>query len=453
MKLKWFRSCVLLIGATFLILFGMFACNNPNAETTEVEKVELTFYVEGGVGNLTAKIKDATNNLSASPAKIEKGATVVFTVVPADDYKVKSWKINNTVVQGQTENTYTITNIDKNIDVKVELKIKKKLLEKVDFDNISVTSKAKTGNKRQDIKFNVAYPKFELHDTKKYIDAIISRPDGKEFPVGTKFRIKYEYMSKDGASGTPLLSNVYTVVAGTKEIFGSQAFIDPLKHTELNATHIECKEVYTIGIELPKEQVEDIEIEVVSALFSTESAENAESVLGKTKITIKGIKKLESVTFKDVKVEDTGTEKAVRKASFKVEYPLDFDGETGEFIDAILSLKDGKPFPKGTKIALKYKFNNDVELPMFPYEYTILDDKTEKIYVQRKLFAPMEGKHPPLDAIFATEDYSFTITLPEEATDDVYEINVEYALFATNEAQDIKKSLGKVKFEIKGFGK
>ncbi|MGP1438587.1 MAG: hypothetical protein ACTTKH_05900 [Treponema sp.] len=389
------------------------------------------------------------NNTLAKGSKVEKGKSITFTISDLKDgYTVKEWKNGSNKIAEKVNDVTVVANTDVNVVVELE-----KILGKVNFDAPIVISKPKTGNKIQDVKLNVTYPNFELFMQKKYIDAIITRADGKDFPVGAKFRIKYEYTSKDGVTGQPILSSSYTVASGTKRIFASQLFKNSLKHTELNASHIECKEKYTISLELPKEQLKDIEIDVVSALFATENAEESESILGKINFTIKGVKKIESVTFRDLKVENTGSEKAVRKVSFNVEYPSDFNGETGEFIDSILSLKDDKPFPNGTQISMKYVFNRDITFPLLPYTYTIPNENTKKIYVQRKLLSAMEGKHPQLDSIFAHERYEFTITLPEEAKNDVYEVNVECALFNTGDAEDIKQSLGKTKFEIKGYGK
>ena len=458
-----FRSGVssLLIGATFLMLLGMFSCNTANngdetGKQKDKKKSEITLnfsHTPAEGGTLEAKIGQTSKN---NGVKIEKNAStiVTFTAEAKQGYKIGKW---TGVIEGENEGKKTATaNAGANINVTVTFikENEKKDIESVSFDIPVVTSTPKTGNKDQKVVFNVTHKEFDVPTPAKYIDAVITRVDGKDFPENAKIKIKYELTLKGQTTALSAIeSNDYTVPANKKTIYGSEIFSGSVKHTQLNANHVGCKEKYTITIKLPMDETKDIEVKNVSALFTSETATDFEKSLGETTFTIKGIKKLESVTFTDVNVEDNGTEMAIRKASFKVEYPTEFDGETGEFIDAILTLKDDKPFPNGTKISLQCTINKDVTLPPIPYTYTISDENTKKIFVQRKLFGPVEGKHPPLDTLFSTEEYKFTITLPEAAKDDVYEVNVEYALFATNDAEDVKKSLGKTGFKIKGYGK
>ena len=94
-----FRSGVrsLIMGTTFLMLLGMFSCQNsrstkPDDNNGKKEKIEITYSVVGENGTLTARLQGATGDLAPSPVKVEKDSTVVFTAKPNKGFKVKSWK-------------------------------------------------------------------------------------------------------------------------------------------------------------------------------------------------------------------------------------------------------------------------------------------------------------------------------------------------------------------------
>lgn len=96
---------------------------------TQPETVALTYNVKEGStehGTLTAKIKDATENLSAGTANVTKGAMVVFTAEPKTDtsgggkeYKVDKWYVGGNVVSDQDGNTTFEKKIDEAVTVEV----------------------------------------------------------------------------------------------------------------------------------------------------------------------------------------------------------------------------------------------------------------------------------------------------------------------------------------------
>ena len=68
----------------------------------------ITFSVDGANGTLKAKA-DGVSETATSPITVEEGKTVTFTAEPSANYKVKEWKVGDTVVTGNTSNTYTHT--------------------------------------------------------------------------------------------------------------------------------------------------------------------------------------------------------------------------------------------------------------------------------------------------------------------------------------------------------
>ena len=116
---------IVLVLAVLLVLVS--ACKNPflkkmlveeeKGESSAVPKHTVTFSVEGTGGTLKAKA-DGVEETAKSPITVEQGKTVTFTAEPAAPYVVKEWKVDGTVVTGNTSNTYTHT-VTAAVDVKV----------------------------------------------------------------------------------------------------------------------------------------------------------------------------------------------------------------------------------------------------------------------------------------------------------------------------------------------
>ena len=110
-----------------VLLLSVSACKNPflkkmlveeeKGESSAVPKHTVTFSVEGGHGTLKVKA-DGIEKTAKSPITVEQGKTVTFTAEPAAPYVVKEWKVDGTVVTGNTENSYIHT-VTKAVDVKV----------------------------------------------------------------------------------------------------------------------------------------------------------------------------------------------------------------------------------------------------------------------------------------------------------------------------------------------
>ena len=124
MKKQKSRILVLILA---VVLVSVSACKNPflkkmlveegKGESSAVPKHTVTFSVEGGHGTLKAKA-DGVEETAKSPISIEQGKKVTFTAEPAAGYMIKEWKVDGTVVTGNTENSYIHT-VTKAIDVKV----------------------------------------------------------------------------------------------------------------------------------------------------------------------------------------------------------------------------------------------------------------------------------------------------------------------------------------------
>ncbi|MGP1415809.1 MAG: InlB B-repeat-containing protein [Treponema sp.] len=85
----------------------------------EIPKHAITFSVDSTTPNGTLKAKaDGIDETSTSPITVEEGKTVTFTAEPSANYKVKEWKVGDTVVTGNKTNTYTHT-VKKAVTVKV----------------------------------------------------------------------------------------------------------------------------------------------------------------------------------------------------------------------------------------------------------------------------------------------------------------------------------------------
>ena len=85
--------------------------------STPLPKHKITFSVDGANGTLKAKA-DGIDETSTSPITVEEGKTVTFTAEPSTNYKVKEWKVSDTVVTGNKTNTYAHT-VTKAVTVKV----------------------------------------------------------------------------------------------------------------------------------------------------------------------------------------------------------------------------------------------------------------------------------------------------------------------------------------------
>ena len=83
----------------------------------EIPKHAINFSVEGGNGTLKAKA-DGVDETSNSPINVEEDKIVTFTAEPSTNYRVKEWKVGDTVVTGNKTNTYTHT-VKKAVTVKV----------------------------------------------------------------------------------------------------------------------------------------------------------------------------------------------------------------------------------------------------------------------------------------------------------------------------------------------
>ena len=119
-------GAVALITATLAMCFT--ACKQtsggggggkPTPTPTPKPKHAITFSVDSTTpnGKLKAKVEDIVET-ETSPINVEEGKTVTFTAEPSANYKVKEWKVGNTVVTGNTSNTYTHT-VTKAVTVKV----------------------------------------------------------------------------------------------------------------------------------------------------------------------------------------------------------------------------------------------------------------------------------------------------------------------------------------------
>ena len=85
-----------------------------------VNEYPVTFNTVSGEGTLTATV-DGTEITSGS--QVQEGKDVVFTATPDASYKVKEWRLNNTVVN-ETETTYTLSDLSAAATVTVAFDIK-----------------------------------------------------------------------------------------------------------------------------------------------------------------------------------------------------------------------------------------------------------------------------------------------------------------------------------------
>ena len=116
------KGTAMLITAAILTLVMLFAgCKHKTESKKSEPKYTITFGVEGTGGTLKTKADGVTETV-ASPITVQKGKTVIFTATPSSGYKVKEWKADDTVVTGNTSNTYTCT-VTKAVTVKVKFQL------------------------------------------------------------------------------------------------------------------------------------------------------------------------------------------------------------------------------------------------------------------------------------------------------------------------------------------
>ncbi|MCL1809557.1 MAG: metallophosphoesterase, partial [Clostridiales bacterium] len=77
----------------------------------------VTFSVLNGNGTIQASV-DGVGIASGTAAP--QGKNVVFTAAPNAGYRVKAWRLNNTVISGNTSNSYTLSNLSEAAVVSVE---------------------------------------------------------------------------------------------------------------------------------------------------------------------------------------------------------------------------------------------------------------------------------------------------------------------------------------------
>ena len=111
-------GAVALITATLAVCFT--ACNQTGGGGGKpTPKHAINFSVDITTPNGTLKAKaDGVDETSTSPINVEEGKTVTFTAEPSANYKVKEWKVDDTVVANNKTNTYIHT-VKKAVTVKV----------------------------------------------------------------------------------------------------------------------------------------------------------------------------------------------------------------------------------------------------------------------------------------------------------------------------------------------
>ena len=101
-----------------------FSYTMPAANTTLTANFVATYVVNFSVVNANGSLAATVNgNAITSGSSVVAGSNVVFTATPVAGYKVKEWKLNGTVISGNTSNTYTLSNIAANATVTVEFEL------------------------------------------------------------------------------------------------------------------------------------------------------------------------------------------------------------------------------------------------------------------------------------------------------------------------------------------
>lgn len=476
----------LIMGTTFLMLLGMFSCQNsrstkPDDNNGKKEKIEITYSVVGENGTLTARLQGATGDLAPSPVKVEKDSTVVFTAKPNKGFKVKSWKKDGNPVSGKPENSYTLKNINKNVDVRVEFEkdeititfsstpkeggsltakigeVEKHSGDKIERDDRTVVSfmaKANEGyvvgewtgvlegaNKgvktanalaKGDINVTVTFVKGEDPNAKKKAEITFVSIKKIEWDKANK-TIKFKNpISKDITIGDVQLK--------AKSTNGS------IPETMVKAIKIEPKDPQTDKLKLGKG-------ESTTLIVTSEETETLESA--KVEVIVRVITPLTKVDFTKPVVTSKDAKNKEQEVVFEVKYP-EFELSTKkEYIDAMITRTDDDSFPEGAKIKVKYEskakgdvaFTQGLESP----EWTISGNNVYDLFGCYPFNKGMI-KHTELNKnhIGLTERYTMTITLPETVTKDI-EIKVISALFADSYSFRPKQELeGKAIFTLKG---
>lgn len=124
--------------------------------------------------------------------------------------------------------------------------------------------------------------------------------------------------------------------------------------------------------------------------------------------------------------------KRLGETKFTIKYPQKFAlPNPAQFIDGIITLKDGNKFPKGTKINVAYNNNGN------PYEYEVKAEGGEQTLFGISLSG--NGKHSDLDKLLKNENQEFKIkiTLPGTATADTYTVVIKTGAFKTDAITDV----------------
>ncbi|SHE58605.1 InlB B-repeat-containing protein, partial [Alkalibacter saccharofermentans] len=101
------------------------ASNSSGSGTCQVTvnpalpKLFVVTFSDPSNGSMTASVEGA---LISSGSSVTEGKDILFTTVPNLGHEVSSWRVNGTVVAGETGLTYTYRNLDRNIAVEVMLK-------------------------------------------------------------------------------------------------------------------------------------------------------------------------------------------------------------------------------------------------------------------------------------------------------------------------------------------
>ena len=93
---------------------------NVTVEYEEIPNYNITFSVVGGNGTLIAEVEGIT--IISGTAVIEN-MEITFTATPNSNYGVKEWRLNNSIIPGNTSNTFSIVNLQENSDVTVEFRV------------------------------------------------------------------------------------------------------------------------------------------------------------------------------------------------------------------------------------------------------------------------------------------------------------------------------------------
>ena len=93
------------------------------------------FNVVGGNGTLDATVDGIT---IASNETVTDNKDVVFTATPATNYVVKQWMVNDTIVEGNTTNNFTLNILGNNVTVTVEFELVDGIIEEIKNNIIQV---------------------------------------------------------------------------------------------------------------------------------------------------------------------------------------------------------------------------------------------------------------------------------------------------------------------------